>query len=361
MKNCKGITLISLIITITLMVIISGVTVSVSMDRFKINNVKKMQNDIQLLNNKVEAYYLKYGGLPVLRDNSEIKYTYSELDFNKNVNDNENYYIIDFGAIGNITLNYGKEGYENPNVSDDVYIINEKTHTVYYVKGIEFKDGTVYHSLALDNTHNTNEIGPARPEIKILTENDNSSEIEIIPGKDSINSIGKTVYTVDNNEYEINERTVFTLNKGIYNIAAKTYNTKNVSSAETNLRVKSGKYETIAAHQYLLANAYGFENFEQENSNYVTVQINGEFEAGNYTIFGDYLDGNNIRFYRCYTDTSNRELFNGQQNDKIDIVLPQSASVIQVSFRLSDSVGNSVEKQIQDYETNDYTLLIRKN
>ena len=204
LNNNKGITLVSLIITIIVMAIISGVTLNVSRNRFKINNVKKMVNDIEFLDEKIKNYYLKYGGIPVLnQDEERIKYTYTELDFDKDANDNENYYIIDLKAIGNITLNYGKEGYEHPNESDDVYIINEKTHTIYYVKGIEFTDGNLYHSIKF-NDGNLVAIGPTKPEINILSKGENSIEIEIIPGKDNISGIQKTEYSIKSTDIENN-------------------------------------------------------------------------------------------------------------------------------------------------------------
>ena len=55
----KGITLISLIVTVVLLLIITGTTVYTSVNRFKINNLQKMYNDLDLLGDKVENYYLK--------------------------------------------------------------------------------------------------------------------------------------------------------------------------------------------------------------------------------------------------------------------------------------------------------------
>lgn len=206
MKNNKGITLISLLITVAVMVIISGVSINISRDRFKINSLKKMYNDIELLSNKVENYYLKYGGLPILKSNNNfIKYTYSELNFDRDANDNNNYYIIDFAVVGNITLNYGKNGYENPNTTDDVYIINEQTHKIYYVKGIEASDGTIIHSLNFDTISSSeNQIGPTKPEINVLSNNNNTIEIEIIPGKDASSGISKTEYNIKSTDIENN-------------------------------------------------------------------------------------------------------------------------------------------------------------
>ena len=69
MKDKKAITLVSLIITIVLLIIVSGATIGISVDRFKTNNLKKMYNDIELLNGKVENYFIKFGGLPILEKN----------------------------------------------------------------------------------------------------------------------------------------------------------------------------------------------------------------------------------------------------------------------------------------------------
>lgn len=184
MKKENGITLVSLIITIVLMFIIAGTTVYTSMDRFEINKLKKMYNDIELLSDKVASYYLKYNVLP-------IKEQYSTtLNFDKNANDSGDYYIIDLEALEGISLNYGKEGFESPNESDDVYIINEKTHQIYYVKGIEMK-GLTYHTLENKNTLGDN-IPPTKPEIKVISGTVNSAgiytsdvELEIVPGKDN--------------------------------------------------------------------------------------------------------------------------------------------------------------------------------
>ena len=250
MKNQKAITLISLIITIIVLIIVSGTTIGISVNRFKANSLKKMQNDIVLLNDKIENYYIRFGGLPVLE-----KYN-TNLSFDKDVNDNANYYIIDLSSLENITLNYGKEGFENPNSSDDVYVINEKSHTIYYVKGIEFTDGETYHSLELNKVQNVNGIGPTKPEINILSgtllENENENEdediptyigkveLEILPGKDNVNGVKHIVYTITSTDLEgteynetntISESTVIVLeNIRTYNITAQTVNNLNNSS-----------------------------------------------------------------------------------------------------------------------------------
>lgn len=244
-KNNKGITMVSLIITIAVLLIISSITVYTSLDRFEINNYNKMKNDIELLSDKVSNYYLKYNGLPVLRDseNNLIKYTYTTLEFDENVNDNENYYILDLGAMEGISLNYGKEGFENPNTSKDVYIINENSHRIYYVQGIELND-TIYYTNTINETAAvTDEIPPSKPEIKMIFGRQNNEGIyntkvvlEFVPGRDNISGIEKTTYSLNNGE-EIDittlESNIFeTMEDGSYEISLKSYdNSGNVSES----------------------------------------------------------------------------------------------------------------------------------
>ena len=179
------------------MLIIAGATVSVSLDRFEINSYKKMTNDIELLEDQIANYYLTYQALPILRDsntNNKIKYT------NTLISDTVDYYIIDLSAMSGISLNYGIEGYENPNTSSDVYVIELNTHNIYYVKGIEL-NGNLYHSKSnlngqIDNSRLTT------PKIEIIEGEKNELDqyttevtIKFIPGIHKTKQV-TTTYTI---------------------------------------------------------------------------------------------------------------------------------------------------------------------
>ena len=211
-KNSNGITLVSLVITIAVMIIIASITVSTSMDRFEINNLNKMINDIEFLKEKVSNYYLKYNELPVVKDTDNNSIEYTNINFSVDTDDNEKYYIIDLEAMGDIALNYGKEGFENLNSSDDVYIINEETHNIYYAKGIEW-NGEYYHTKLSNKNLNDVEdnIPPTTPQINIISGEKYISEdgkeiyttevkIEIIPGKDNWSGVDKTTYSIIDGE-----------------------------------------------------------------------------------------------------------------------------------------------------------------
>ena len=94
-KKEKGIALVSLLIVIALMTIIASTVIYISLDRFEINNFRKMCNDIELLQDKVSNYYLKYEVLPVLRNDelSTDKYVVISLNFNIFIQQKKEYVI----------------------------------------------------------------------------------------------------------------------------------------------------------------------------------------------------------------------------------------------------------------------------
>lgn len=260
MKNQRGITLLSLLIVVVMIFILTSTTIYSSLDRMKINKLNKMYNDIELLEDRISSYYLKYGNIPILQSNgNNVAYTYTTISFNTNINDDENYYIIDLQAIGKITLNYGEQGYINPNKSDDVYIINEKTHTVYYVKGIESKGGNIYHSKAIEEEETVDNIPPSIPEINVITgtkdetvENTDNTisyynsdvKIEFVSGKDNWSGIDKTTYSINGSEeVDINSLTnnVYTITEsGTYEIRVISYD-NNSNSSESKIIIVINK------------------------------------------------------------------------------------------------------------------------
>lgn len=149
MKKQKGVTLVVLTITIVVLLIL---TFTISMNIPDISSRKKktnFENDMRELKEEIDQYYAKYEQLPIIN-----KYTNIDmLNDIKNVNDDENYYIIDLSKIFT-NLNYGKD-YEKVKTKDtseeiaeilDIYIINEQSHTIYYPKGIEY-DGETHYTL----------------------------------------------------------------------------------------------------------------------------------------------------------------------------------------------------------------------
>ena len=81
-KKCseKGITLVTLIITVLLLTIIASITVSTSWSRFKINKVKMMFNDIEMFIVALFDTFLKKKDIYFFNDLKEIFNSYSTDD-----------------------------------------------------------------------------------------------------------------------------------------------------------------------------------------------------------------------------------------------------------------------------------------
>ena len=146
LKKEKAITLISLIVAVTIMIIISALLIYNARTGLKIRTLNMMENDISILDDKVNAYYVKYGALPI-----EIKYNVNPLPFENTLNPNDSpdgYYVLDLEAFEGLTLNYGADfkNVTEENVADynDLYIINEQSFQIYYAKGIEMDEVMYY-------------------------------------------------------------------------------------------------------------------------------------------------------------------------------------------------------------------------
>ena len=138
-KNEKGITLVTLTITMVVLMILSfsiNVSVKSTMETRNYNYVKE---DIINLSEEVKAYYLKNNSLPI----DETK-TYNLADYGVpsediNPNDYGNYYRINVSLLENISLNNGGINNNEANEeTDDMYVVNEYSLTVYYLKGATF-------------------------------------------------------------------------------------------------------------------------------------------------------------------------------------------------------------------------------
>lgn len=105
LKTDKGITLIILIISIIIMIIISSMLIYNAQTGSKMKALNDMYKDIEVLKDRIDIYYSKYGTLPILN----TKYTNVNGIKGININDNDNYFVIDLESIENLTLTYGKD------------------------------------------------------------------------------------------------------------------------------------------------------------------------------------------------------------------------------------------------------------
>ena len=145
-KKEKGITMVALVITIIILLILTGTLIYNAKDMIYIKNLTNLYNDIELLREKVAEYYNEYGEIPAKTEYTNINGLKGVLSTN---NDTGKFYVVDLEAMNGITLNYGKD-YEkvkddstNVNNYTDIYIINENSHNIFYVQGINVEENGI--------------------------------------------------------------------------------------------------------------------------------------------------------------------------------------------------------------------------
>ncbi len=183
-KNEKGITLVTLTITIVVLMILSfsiNVSVKSTMETRNYNYVKE---DIINLSEEVKAYYLKNNSLPI----DETK-TYNLADYGVpsediNPNDYGNYYRINVSLLENISLNNGGINNNEANEeTDDMYVVNEYSLTVYYLKGATFggqKHYTITDDFAEGGTAKDFYTKVEYPIFSVITLKSNNSQDETV-------------------------------------------------------------------------------------------------------------------------------------------------------------------------------------
>ena len=219
-KN-EGITLITLAIAVVILVIISSLLVYNAKTGIKLRNLDMMYNDIELLSDKVNSYYTKYGALP-----ASIEYI-EDIAFQPEPNDSTIYYVIDLNALEGISLNYGY-GFKNITSEEDtlgnndVYIINEDSHHIYYAKGIEM-DGTVYYTneaddevVIIEGSYMANGNTYCKTLQEAVDSAEEGSTIKVIRGaSETQETIINKNLTLDVNGKTIDSNSTITINEGI--------------------------------------------------------------------------------------------------------------------------------------------------
>ena len=113
-------------------IVIGGILLYKGINKYRLEN---FYNDLNLLEEKVDYYYEEYGGVPVKEEYTGVE----NFKAQKNENDSDTYYIIDINSLENLKLKNKITG-----EGDDVYIINDISHTIYYAKGLMIEGKTYY-------------------------------------------------------------------------------------------------------------------------------------------------------------------------------------------------------------------------
>ena len=144
-KSERGVTLVALTITVIILLIVTSILIYNANDNIYIKRLTSMYNDVSNLRDKVASYYKEYGTIP-----AKVEYTAVSHLKDAGVigaNDGEKFYVLDLDRLDGVTLNFGKDyervkkqEYADVNKLKDLYIINEKSHNIFYLEGIQVKD-----------------------------------------------------------------------------------------------------------------------------------------------------------------------------------------------------------------------------
>jgi len=140
LKGQSGLALSSVITSIIIIVLISTMLVLRTSESIQADRLNRMYNEIKDLQDNILVYYAKNNKLPSIKE-----YDGENINFllQANINDNDIYYVIDANKLDNIMLKNGSGNWHESD-TDDVYIVNESTLTVYYVRGVEVDDKRYY-------------------------------------------------------------------------------------------------------------------------------------------------------------------------------------------------------------------------
>ena len=149
-KQEKGVTLLILVITVMVLLILTFTIVINTKTNASTKRLTQLKSDIQNLEQKVSDFYNEYGEIP-----AEIEYTnidqIKDLLNEKEKSSESKFYVIDLQAMKGISLNYGRDYEEikntntdNANKYEDVYIINNITHNIFYIRGVDVTKNGIY-------------------------------------------------------------------------------------------------------------------------------------------------------------------------------------------------------------------------
>lgn len=263
LKSNRGITMIVLSIAIIILAIVTSMLAYYSSDAIDIKNLNNMYNDIELLSQKVSLYFYENEKIPILSEYLEATEILKEQKSNL---DNDIYYVIDLSKLENLELNFGKEfkqvknSYSNDDfdISEytDLYIINEQSHNIYYVKGITVDEKKYYK--------------------KPLTDSDEQIDIKVTKIS-SIEDLVRFQQSVANGETYENEYVVMTKNLDFEN--ANSYDGTEVT-IDSVIYTYRGENDLQA---YLCEGGTGWTPIGNETNSFL-----GTFQGNNYKISNIY-------------------------------------------------------------------------
>ena len=285
LKKDKGVTMVALVITVLMILILTNMLIYNAQDDIYIKRLTNLYNDISVLREKVSTYYDEYGKIP-----AEIKYTNTNgLSSVLSTNDDrEKFYIIDLEAMQGITLNYGKDyekvkdDKEHANDYTNLYIINENSHNIFYVEGVEIKENNTTKKYYTDYTEPDQTTVDLRYINGILipngyyyigkTINDNGNESIVISDKQESVDVSKENQYIWIKQVATLEKTPDSVKLDLDSNQKEYQFLKSVNTYKGYFKNSKGKVQYISINEDKWSEAYTSDiEYEDRNGDKITI------------------------------------------------------------------------------------------
>ncbi len=142
MTNKSGLTLIILITAIVVMMIIITSASVIGSNAIAAANFEEYKASLSRVQDNINVYYLTNGKLPIT--NEIVSGKSLGVNFYNNIiengDENNRLYVVDISLVNNDTI---RKGLGNV-INKDVFLVAEKSHNIYYLKGFKFNGQVVY-------------------------------------------------------------------------------------------------------------------------------------------------------------------------------------------------------------------------
>lgn len=133
----KGITMSVVLIAVVIMLILITSATVVGTTSISTANYEDFKSVLGRVSNDVNVYYVKNNELPV--ENNVISTESLSVSFQDELEKkgdlNKKLFIVDMKKINDSTITIGRGSFS----SEDIFLVAEDSHNVYYLKGHEFK------------------------------------------------------------------------------------------------------------------------------------------------------------------------------------------------------------------------------
>lgn len=138
----KGVTMSVILIAVVIMLILVSSATVVGTTSMATANYEDFKSTISRLSNDVNEYYIKNNTLPIKNeviDTNTLNESFKE-ELEKKGDLNRKLFIIDMTKINDATITIGR----GASTSEDIFLVADDSHNIYYLKGHEFKKVIYY-------------------------------------------------------------------------------------------------------------------------------------------------------------------------------------------------------------------------